>query len=112
MDTLPDLQWENANKGVCRHGLIELPSLLPQMQKRNPNRRNTTENNVEQRARCMTQSQLPRKTVELARFFIWSFYKSVLRVFRNANRNDCTTGINAAASSSVQSAISRHSASC
>lgn len=110
--TLPDLQWENANKGVCRHGLIELPSLLPQMQKRNPNRRNTTENNVEQRARCMTQSQLPRKTVELARFFIWSFYKSVLRVFRNANRNDCTTGINAAASSSVQSAISRHSASC
>ena len=102
MDTLPDLQWENANKGVCRHGPIELPSLLPKMQERNTDQRNTTENDVEQRARCMTQSQLPRKTVELARFFIWSFYKSVLRAFRNANRNDCTTGISAAASSSVQ----------
>ena len=39
MDTLPDLQWENANKGVCRHGLIELPSLLPQMQARERDQR-------------------------------------------------------------------------
>lgn len=61
MDTLPDLRGENTNEGLCGHDLTELPALLSQMQKGNADRRNTIENDVEQRARRMTQSQLPDK---------------------------------------------------
>ena len=58
---MPDLRGENTNEGLCGHDLAELPSLLSKMQKGNADRRNTIENDVEQRARRMTQSQLPDK---------------------------------------------------
>ena len=61
MDTLPNLRGEDPNKSLYRHDLTELPALLSQMQKGNADRRNTIENDVEQRARRMTQSQLPDK---------------------------------------------------
>ena len=58
---MPNLRRENTDKSICRYGLAELPPLLPQMQEGNADRRDTTENDVEQRARRMTQSQLPDK---------------------------------------------------
>ena len=60
VDTLPNLRGKNTNKSLRGHGFAKLSPLLPQVQKGNANRRDTTENDIEQRARRMTQSQLPR----------------------------------------------------
>jgi len=47
---MPYLQRQNPNKGICKNGAIIFPSLLPQMQKGNNDKRQTAKYNRYQRA--------------------------------------------------------------
>ena len=42
---MPYLQRQNPNKGICKNGAIIFPSLLPQVQKGNNDKRQTTKYN-------------------------------------------------------------------
>ena len=48
MDSLPDLQWKNPDKGVCGYCDVQFSALLPKMQKRDQNQCNATENGNKQ----------------------------------------------------------------
>ena len=113
MDSLPDMRQKNTNEGISGHCAGEIPAVLFHMQEGNPNQCGTTENGCKRRARrlkhraCFPGTRGCRLCLCIGRYAPSQgsafFVRSVLRIVS-------TTGINAAASCSVQLSIWTRSA--
>lgn len=72
MDSLSALRRKDENKGVSGYSPCKIPTVLPEMQKRNKNRCYTTENGIKQMSPTQkVQSLLPMLKMDTQALFFY-----------------------------------------